>query len=147
MGQSFIGIRTSIPQLTISVAAIARSQGGMSVGNIVGNNILDTLLPIGLAAMIAPVIFAPELLTVNLTALFGLSLLVVLFFLRRESLRRHGSGALIALYSVYVLTKFISASLAEFVKRAANRKAHCDQQRKYDYGFYSVVDQASFGYR
>jgi cation:H+ antiporter len=60
----------------------------LSVGNLIGSNILDVLLPIGLAAVLVPISFAPDLLRLDLLALFILSVLVLGLLLRRQGIRR-----------------------------------------------------------
>ena len=81
----------------------------MSVGNLIGSNILDTLLPVGLAAAIAPVAFERGLLFFDLPTLFVLSSLVLIFFLRKRGLQRPEAVALVAFYALYILTKLASA--------------------------------------
>jgi cation:H+ antiporter len=104
-----IGVGTSLPELTISIGALMRARGAMSVGNLVGSTILDVLLPIGLAAVIAPLGFARSLIGFDLMVLVALSTLVLLFFLRERGLRRHEATALLSFYSVYILIKVMDA--------------------------------------
>ena len=114
VSQSFIaiaviGVGTSIPELSISVAALRRGRGAMSVGNLIGSNILDTLLPVGLAALITPVAFEAGLLAFDVPALFTLSLIVCVFFLIRPGLQRREAMSLVALYVLYITVKVGSA--------------------------------------
>jgi len=106
---AIIGVGTSIPELSIAIAALAKSRGGMSVGNIIGSNILDTLLPVGLAGMIAPMIFEPGLLWFDLPALFVLSALVFFFFMRKRGLQKPEAITLVSVYTAYILAKLASA--------------------------------------
>jgi cation:H+ antiporter len=104
-----IGIGTSLPELTISVGAILRKRTGMSVGNLVGSNILDVLLPIGLAALIGPLRFSSTLMLFDLGALFVLTLMVLLFFVRKRGVQHREALAVVSFYSVYVLVKLAQA--------------------------------------
>jgi cation:H+ antiporter len=81
----------------------------MSVGNLVGSNVLDVLLPIGLASLIAPLDFAAGLLFFDLPALFLLTVLVMVFFLRHRGLQRGEAMALLFAFSGYLLTKMFQA--------------------------------------
>jgi len=103
-----IGIGSSLPELSISVGAIMKSRAGMSVGNLLGSNIVDTLLPVGLAAMIHPVIVEPDLVMIDIPLLFVLSLIVLMFLLKRKGLQKSEALLLILLYCGYLGFKFIS---------------------------------------
>ena len=86
-----------------------RGRAGMSVGNLVGSNILDVLLPIGLAALIAPLHFARSLIVFDLAILFVLSLMVLWFFLRKRGLQHREAAAVVTFYSAYILVKMVEA--------------------------------------
>lgn len=55
VGAVILAIGTSLPELAISIGAIIRNQAGLSIGNVIGSNIFDTLVPIGTAATISSV--------------------------------------------------------------------------------------------
>ncbi|WP_405241996.1 sodium:calcium antiporter [Lentisalinibacter salinarum] len=101
-----IGLGTSLPELAISVNAVLRKSVSLSVGNILGSNIFDTLVPIGTAGLIAPLAFDRGVLTFDLPWLFGLTALVlVLFLVRRRGLQRLDGALLLGLYAGYVTLK------------------------------------------
>ena len=102
-----IGLGTSLPELSISVSAIVKKRTQMSVGNIIGSNILDTLLPIGIAAMISSVRFDRELLWFDLPFIFVLTMIVLALFLRRDGLQMRQGLLLLCLYGIYVTTKLV----------------------------------------
>jgi cation:H+ antiporter len=78
----FIGLGTSLPELSISFGAILKKRRGLSVGNLIGSNIFDTLMPIGVAAAIVRLDFNPTMLRVALPFLIGLSSVVLVFLAR-----------------------------------------------------------------
>lgn len=104
IGIAIIGVGTSLPEMMISVGAAMRSRMGLSVGNLIGSNILDVLLPIGIAALITPLSFAPELLTFDLPVLFALSLLILVLLLLPGGIRRPQALVLLLLYGSYIVT-------------------------------------------
>ena len=55
VGVVVIGLGTSAPEFLVSGMAAARGDTGLAIGNIVGSNILNVTLVLGLAALIAPV--------------------------------------------------------------------------------------------
>jgi cation:H+ antiporter len=100
-----IGIGTSLPELTISVGALLKKKSGMSVGNIIGSNVLDTLVPIGLAALISTLSFDSILLRFDLPALFLLSLVVLVFFIVKRGLQKWEASIILSLYFGYIIIK------------------------------------------
>jgi cation:H+ antiporter len=99
-----IGLGTILPELSISLAAIVKKKVHLSVGNIIGSNIFDTLVPISAAALIAPVTFANEMLT-DLVYAFVLTLVVLVLFARRRGLEKPQAAVILALYIAYVVWK------------------------------------------
>ena len=100
-----IGIGSSLPELSISISAILKKKTHMSVGNIIGSNILDTLLPIGIAAVITPVLFEPHLLYFDIPFIFILTSTVLYFFLRKRGIKKTEGAIILGLYFAYVIFK------------------------------------------
>jgi len=103
-----IGLGTSLPELSISVAAILRKRTGLSVGNLIGSNIFDTLVPIGVAATIAPLQFDMRILRVDLPFLLLLSVLVLVFLRRKRGLQKFEAAILLAIYGSYALVRMFN---------------------------------------
>jgi cation:H+ antiporter len=59
IGLTLVGFGTSMPELVTSVQAAAIGAPGIAVGNIVGSNIANILLILGIAALIAPIPVPP----------------------------------------------------------------------------------------
>lgn len=60
VGVTVVAWGTSTPELVVSVEAALKGLGGIAVGNIVGSNIANILLILGVAAAIAPIAVRPE---------------------------------------------------------------------------------------
>jgi len=100
-----IGIGTSLPELSISISAIIKKKTHLSVGNIIGSNILDTLVPIGIAAVISPLVFDRGLLFFDLPYIFAMTIVVLVFFVKIRGLQKSEAGLILALYFLYVIVK------------------------------------------
>lgn len=109
IGIAIIGIGTSLPELVISVVAVLRKRVALSVGNLIGSNILDTLLPIGIAAAIVPFDFPVALLRFDLPALLGITVLVLVLLIPRRGIRWPQALVVLAGYGAYL--SVISRSL------------------------------------
>ena len=100
-----IGLGSSLPELSISIAAVMKGYQQMSVGNLIGSNVFDTLVPIGAAALISPLAFNGEMLRLELPYLFFVTATALFFFLRVRGIQRWEAATILTLYSGYVVFK------------------------------------------
>lgn len=107
VGAILVGIGTSTPELAVSLRAIMHGRTGLSVGNVVGSNIFDLLVPTGVAAVISGLDVDATVIGYDLPYLL-LVTLVVIFFLRRvRGLQKWEGAGLLALYLVYAVGRFL----------------------------------------
>ncbi len=104
-----IGMGSSLPELSISLAAAFRRASGLSVGNLIGSNIFDTLVPIGVAAVIAPLAFDPQLFSFELPVLAVVTAAALAFLLSGGRVRPLEAAVLLVLYGGYVLARINDA--------------------------------------
>jgi len=102
-----IGIGTSLPELSISIGAILKKRTELSVGNIIGSNILDTLLPIGLAAVISEVTVERGFVSFDIPYIFVLTAVVLAMFVIRRGIRRPEGLVILSAYAGYVFLKLL----------------------------------------
>jgi cation:H+ antiporter len=107
IGIIIIGLGTSLPELAISIKAIMNKSIGLSVGNLIGSNIFDTLIPIGLGGAISGLNIAPSIVWFDLPALLLLSGMVIFFFTHRRGLQKIEAMLLILLYLIYGSLKML----------------------------------------
>jgi len=78
IGFLFIAIATSLPELAVSISAVASGDVGVSIGNLLGSNIADIALIVGIAAFFGPVVIKKKMLKDISTILFLTSLVLIL---------------------------------------------------------------------
>lgn len=101
-----IGMGSSLPELSVSFVALLRKRGGLSVGNLVGSNVLDTLLVPGIAAVISPLVVPAAILYVDLPVLLIVTILVLIFlYVTRRGVRAPEASVLLVCYIGYVLVR------------------------------------------
>lgn len=98
-----LGLGSSLPELSISIGAILKKRTHLSVGNLVGSNIFDTLVLIGVGGAISPLIFDRDILVFDLPALFILSIAVLIFFSRTRGLQKREAAVILGFYLVYAV--------------------------------------------
>lgn len=100
---TIIAIGTSLPELATTLAAAYRRNLDMAVGNIVGSNIFNILLVLGITAVIQPMA-APLLIGVDIIYLIGLSLTLFAFLIigKKYELERWQGMSLLIIYFGYI---------------------------------------------
>jgi cation:H+ antiporter len=67
-----IGVGSSLPELSIPIAALSKARPGMPAVNLIGGDIVDSLLPVDLAETIHPLSVKSPLIHFDVPALFAL---------------------------------------------------------------------------
>jgi cation:H+ antiporter len=100
IGLTLVAIGTSLPELAASLVAAWRGQTGIAIGNVIGSNLFNLLLVLGITATIRPIPLPPGGVT-DLIVLTALSVLlwVICATPERRIIRVEG----IFLFAVYVL--------------------------------------------
>lgn len=101
-----IGLGSSLPELSVSLTALHRNRARLSVGNLVGSNVLDTLLVPGLAAAISPLAVPAEALAIDLPVLALVSALVIAFlYVSRRGVQKPEALLLLTIYCAYLYVR------------------------------------------
>ncbi len=77
VGLTVVAFGTSAPETAVSVQAAWSGSGDIAVGNVVGSNIANVLLILGLSALIAPLIVSNQLIRLDVPIMIGASALVM----------------------------------------------------------------------
>ena len=75
IGLTVVAFGTSAPETAVSVQAALDGSGDLAIGNVVGSNIANVLLILGLTALIAPLIVSRQLIRLDVPIMIGASLL------------------------------------------------------------------------
>ena len=105
LGVILIGAGTSLPELALSLRAAMEKRASMSVGNVIGSNIFDLLVPVGIAAVIHPLSVEAGTVSFDLPALAILSAVLLFFLWRRRGVQRHEALTLVVLYGTYAVLR------------------------------------------
>lgn len=107
IGIAIIGLGTSLPELAVSIGAAFHKSPGMSIGNIIGSNIFDGFIPIGLGGIISTTSMEATILKIDLPVLFGMTFLVILFLRTKRGISKREGIVLIVAYLLYLGLKII----------------------------------------
>lgn len=73
IGLTIVALGTSAPEAAVSITAALQNNGGITVGNVLGSNILNIFLILGITAIIAPVAVKPNTIKYEMPFLILLS--------------------------------------------------------------------------
>ncbi len=79
VGLTVVAFGTSSPELAVSIGAAVSGQADIALGNVVGSNIANVLLILGLSAVITPLIVKQKLVRRDVPLMIGVSFLPLLF--------------------------------------------------------------------
>ncbi len=108
VGLTIVGAGTSAPELATSIMAARKGQGDMAIGNVIGSNIFNILMILGLTGIIQPI----EDISINYIDLGVLIFAAILFWLfsfTKYKLERWEGGVLLALCAGYITWLVINA--------------------------------------
>jgi cation:H+ antiporter len=104
VGLTVVAFGTSAPELAVSVDAVLAGSADLAVGNVVGSNIANVLIILGLSALIVPLAVAEQVIRQEIPIMIGASVLLVVLALD-GSVGRGESALLVAL--VFAYTAFV----------------------------------------
>ena len=76
VGLTVVAFGTSSPELAVSVMSAYAGQADLALGNVVGSNIFNVLVILGLSAVIVPLVVAQQLVRFDVPVMIGISLLM-----------------------------------------------------------------------
>lgn len=78
IGLTVVAFGTSAPELAVSVQSALSGQADLALGNVIGSNIANILLILGIAAVTAPLVVASQLVRFDVPLMIGASALIYL---------------------------------------------------------------------
>ncbi len=102
VGLTICSIGTSLPELVTSIVAARKNELDMAVGNVVGSNVFNILMVLGIAATVSPIAFLTENV-IDIVVLLVFSLITWVFCVTKKKIGKKEGIIMIALYAVYMV--------------------------------------------
>ena len=106
VGLTIVAIGTSLPETITSIMATRKGELDIAIGNVIGSNIFNILLILGIASSISPMIVTSLAIT-DIFIMIALVLLFIALTYKKKELNRSAGLLLILVYAGYIISTII----------------------------------------
>jgi len=111
IGITLIAFGTTLPELSITIAAARKKYSGMAIGNILGSNIVNILLIIGVSGLISPLSVLKQTIYLSIPIMLVMSMILIGTMKTEWQITRREGVMLIATYIIALVAIIISYSI------------------------------------
>ncbi|HID19696.1 MAG TPA: calcium/sodium antiporter [Methanophagales archaeon] len=106
IGISLVAVGTSLPELSVSVSAARNGFGDIAVANVIGSNIANIFLILGVSALVFPISIQRITLLLIAPFMISMTILLLIFIKSQWELRRIEGVAFLVLYATFMTFSF-----------------------------------------
>ena len=117
VGLTVVAFGTSAPELAVSIKAALAHEGDVAMGNVVGSNIMNVLLILGMSAVIAPLLVNRQLILLDVPVMIAAAIAV--FMMAKDGEISQIDGAILVAMLLLYMTVLIVRSRRENIGRGA----------------------------
>lgn len=103
VGLSLIALGTSLPELSVSITAARKGFGALAVGNILGSNIANILLILGISGLIHPLSIIRSTISITAPFMILLSMLLLVFIRSKWHIKKVEGIVFVVLYAAFMV--------------------------------------------
>ncbi|MBL4716038.1 MAG: calcium/sodium antiporter [Bacteroidia bacterium] len=106
IGLTAVALGTSLPELVTSVVAATKKETDIAIGNIIGSNIFNIFLILGVTSLIREIRVSEAILSIDMLWVLGISAIMLPMMLTRRQIGRIEGAILLAIYFTYIYLLF-----------------------------------------
>ena len=106
IGLTVVAMGTSAPEAAVSISAAVSGSADITIGNVVGSNIMNVLLILGITALIAPIAVDRIAAKVDMPFMLGITLLILPLGIIGNDVNRWEGILLLAVFTAYLIYLF-----------------------------------------
>ena len=111
IGLTLVAVGTSLPELATAIVAGMRGHSDVALGNVLGSNIMNILLIVGILAIITPFHVAPEVLRVDMWIMGAVSVLLLPVLVTGKGISRAEGIFFLLLYAGFIVYQLFSGRI------------------------------------
>lgn len=106
IGISLVALGTSLPELSVCISSARKGFGNIAVGNVIGSNIANILLILGISGLITPITISPQTLLFSIPFMILMSILLLVFIRSYWQIRKIEGIVFLILYILFIVLMF-----------------------------------------
>ncbi len=106
IGTTLVAVGTSLPELVVTVSAARKGYGSIALGNIIGSNITNIFMILGLSGLLYPIAVAEISLFFTTPVMIVISLILLVFISTGWEIKKWEGIALMAFYAAFLAVLF-----------------------------------------
>lgn len=126
IGLTIVSIGTSMPELFVSMTSNIDGSADMAIGNVIGSNLCNLLLILGLATVIKPIKFQRETRLIEVPMCLIVTIIFIIFCNTSELISRAEGIALIILFTMFIIYTIIMGKKGEQFDREETSNKNFD---------------------
>ena len=138
IGLTIVGIGTSTPEMVVSFLSAFQGKADMAIGNIVGSNIFNTMLILGVTALIAPLTITRSNLKRDIPLNIGVTVLLILLGMS-GTIFRTGTDMLSRVDGIILLAVFAWYMWTSFRNDSADSSEESEESKTYSIGISALM--------
>ena len=103
---TIVALGTSMPEFAVGIAAIVKKTRGLSIGNLIGANVLNLVWVIGASSLVRPLPLQRQTLIFDIPTMWLMSILLVVFGRSDARFARWEGAVLLIVYAGYAVVTF-----------------------------------------
>ena len=124
IGLTIVAMGTSAPETAVSITAALNGNAGIAVGNVVGSNILNVLIILGLSSVITSIAVAKTTVRYEIPIMLAVTFLLLVFGVTDGKIYLWEGACLLACFALYILYMFV------MIKKGAMQSEEVESAQK-----------------
>ncbi len=121
IGLTIVAMGTSAPEAAVSISAVVKGNAEITVGNVVGSNILNILIILGLASVITAIAIQKSTLKIDMPFMIAITVVFLVMGKLNADVNRMEGAILLLLFIGYMVYLFILAKKGTEEEKEENR--------------------------
>ena len=130
IGLTIISIGTSMPELFVSITSALDGYADMAIGNVIGSNIANLFLILGLSAVIKSIPFKKETRLIEIPLCFIISIIFFVICFIGQDVSRPDAAILISIFIAFIIYTIVMARKGEEFEKEDNSNQETIEEEK-----------------